>query len=145
MIAINRRANIIRLMLILLAITLVGIVILNGMTHSLSDIALPKTKKIFMVSRSCWELNIEPHSSVAQRLSRINLLSGKNETVSTSRIEASWNSIMNALEKIQGVIDDLRRLVETLQQMTQAFIDVVNELSYWIDKVRIDPSVLSSA
>lgn len=145
MIAINRRANIIRLMLILLAITLVGIVILNGMTHSLSDTALPKTKKIFMVSRSCWELNIETHSSVAQRLSRINLLSGKNETVGTSRIEASWNSIMNALEKIQGVIDDLRRLVETLQQMTQAFIDVVNELSYWIDKVRIDPSVLSSA
>ncbi len=145
MIAINRHANIIRLMFILLAITLVGIVILNGITHSISDTALSKPKKIHMVSRSCWELNKQPYSSVAQRLSRINLLSGKNETVSTSRIEASWNSIMNTLEKIQVMIDDLRRLVETLHQMTQAFIDVVNELSHWIDKVRIDPSVLSSA
>jgi hypothetical protein len=52
--------------------------------------------------------------------------------------------MMNSLEKIQRIIDDLRRLVETLHQMTQTFIAVVNELSLWIDQVTLNPTVLNS-
>jgi methyl-accepting chemotaxis protein len=79
-----------------------------------------------------------------QRLSQINLLSEKNETVGTSRFEASWASMMDTLEKIRNMIDDLRRLVESLNQMTQTLIAVINELSDWMDQVSTDPSVLSS-
>ena len=120
----------------MLVITLIGIVIFNGINFSISAHAY--------VPRSRQKLNETLHSSVMQRLSQINLLSGINETVSISRFEASWTSMMNALDKIHRIIDDLRHLVETLHQMTQTFIAVVNELSHWIDQVSIDQSVLSS-
>jgi DNA repair ATPase RecN len=125
-------------------ITLVGIVILNETSSPISGTALSSTKKIHTEPRSCWKLTKALHSSEIQRLSQINLLSEKDETVGTSQFETSWTSLMNTLEKIQRMIDDLRRLVETLHQLTQAFIAVVNELSYWIDQVSIDPNVLSS-
>lgn len=125
-------------------ITSVEIVVLTGMPYAFSGTALSNTKKIHAVPQSCRKLNNELDSSEIQRLSQINLLSGKNETFSISRFEASWTSMMNTLEKVHTMINDLRRLVETLHQMTQTFIAIVNELSYWIDQVSIDPSVLSS-
>ena len=125
-------------------ITFIGIVILNGITSSVSDTTLSNAKKIFTVPQSGQKLNETLHLSEMQRLSQIKLLFENNITVCTSRFEASWTSMMNALEKIQRIIDDLRSLVETLHQMTQTFIDVVNKLSRWIDQVNIDPSFLSS-
>ena len=131
-------------MLIILVTTLVGVGILNGITPSVSGNTLFNTPRTDTVLQSCRRLNDAGHSSVMHRLSKISLLSGKNETVSTSRFEASWISMMDTLEKIQEMIDDLRRLVDTLHHMTQTFIAVINELSHWIDQVSIDPSVLSS-
>ena len=141
---INQRTDRIRLTLLILVSALVGVGILNGITPAVSGNTLFNTPRTYTVLQSCRKLNEAVHSSVMQRLSQINLLSGTNETVSASRFEASWASMMNTLEKIQNMIDDLRRLVETLHQMTQTFIAVVNELSQWMDQVSIDSSVLSS-
>jgi len=131
-------------MFIVIVITLVGVVVLNGMPYAISGTTLSNAKKIQTVPQSCRKFNKEFHSSEIPRLSQIDLLLGQNEMGSISRFEASLTSIMNTLEKIQKMMDDLRRLVETLHQMTQTFIAVVNELSYWIDQVSVDPSVLSS-
>ena len=124
--------------------TLIGVVILSGIIPSVSGTTLFNTPRTYTVLQSCRKLNEAVHSSVMQRLNQINLFSGTNGTVSTSRFEASWASMMDTLKKIQNMIEDLRRLVETLHQMTQTFITVVNELSHWMDQVSIEPSVLSS-
>lgn len=85
----------------------------------------------------------ETGSSVTQELSVIDVLFGVNETTFTSRLEASLTTMMETLEKIQRIVNELRMLVETLHQMTQTFIAVVNELSLWFDRVTIDASVPS--
>lgn len=141
---INQRTDRILRTLFILVSTLVGVVILNGFAPSVSGNTLFNTTSTCTVLQSCRKLNEAIHSSVMQRLSQINLLSGKNETVGTSRFEASWASMMDTLEKIRNMMDDLRRLVETLHQMTQTLIAVINELSHWMDQVSIDPSLLSS-
>ena len=126
-----------RLTLIIFITILIGIIILNGMTDSISGPTLPNTKATHSVPQSCRK----SHTCV---LNKIVLSSGINETATLSRFEASWTSMMNTLEKIQRMIDDLRRLVETLHQLTQTFIAVVNELSFWIDQVPVNPNVVSS-
>lgn len=143
----NRATGITSLGILILVITLYGIVMLNGMTASISGTALYETKPVDSMSQLSQKLIEgfeEIRQSVILEFSHINAVAETNETTIISRFEASWSSMMNTLEKIQRMINDLRQLVETLHQMTQTFIAVVNELSLWIDKVTIDPSILSS-
>jgi hypothetical protein len=86
----------------------------------------------------------ETGSSVTQELSSKDVLFGVNETAFTSQLEASLTSMKETIEKIQKIVNELRMLVETLHQMMQRFLTVVNELSLWFDRVTIDASVPSS-
>lgn len=147
----NRATGTTSLGFVILVITLYGIVILNGTTASISGTArarvLSKIETVDSVSQLSQKLNEgfeEIRQSVILEFSHFNAVAETNETTIISRFEASWSSMMNTLEKIQRIVDDLRRLVETLHQMTQTFIAVVNELSLWMDQVTIDSSILSS-
>lgn len=143
----NRATGITSLGILILVITLYGIVMLNGMTASISGTLLYETKPVDSMSQLSQKLIEgfeEIRQSVILEFSHINAVAETNVTTIISRFEASWSSMMNTLEKVQRMINDLRQLVETLHQMTQTFIAVVNELSLWIDKVTIDPSILSS-
>jgi phage-related minor tail protein len=143
----NRATGTTSLGFVILVITLYGIVMLNGTTASISGTALSEIETVDSVSQLSQKLNKgfeEIRQSVILEFSHFNAVAETNETTIISRFEASWSSMMNTLEKIQRIVDDLRRLVETLHQMTQTFIAVVNELSLWMDQVTIDPSILSS-
>ena len=143
----NRATGTTSLGFVILVITLYGIVMLNGTTASISGTALSEIETVDSVSQLSQKLNEgfeEIRQSVILESSHLNTVAETNETTIISRFEASWSSMMNTLEKIQKMVDDLRRLVETLHQMTQTFIAVVNELSLWMDQVTIDPSILSS-
>lgn len=143
----NRATGTTSLGFVILVITLYGIVMLNGTTASISGTALSEIETVDSVSQLSQKLNEgfeEIRQSVILEFSHFNAVAETNETTIISRFEASWSSMMNTLEKIQRIVDDLRRLVETLHQMTQTFIAVVNELSLWMDQVTIDPSILSS-
>ncbi len=143
----NRATGTTSLGFVILVITLYGIVMLNGTTASISGTALSEIETVDSVSQLSQKLNEgfeEIRQSVILESSHFNAVAETNETTIISRFEASWSSMMNTLEKIQKMVDDLRRLVETLHQMTQTFIAVVNELSLWMDQVTIDPSILSS-
>ena len=143
----NRATGTTSLGFVILVITLYGIVMLNGTTASISGTALSEIETVDSVSQLSQKLNEgfeEIRQSVILEFSHFNAVAETNETTIISRFEASWSSMMNTLEKIQRIVDDLRQLVETLHQMTQTFIAVVNELSLWMDQVTIDPSILSS-
>lgn len=144
----NRASGTTSLALILLVISISGVTVLEGMTQPAigiastnRDVGRPLSAPFSHKSHDDLEVI---SSSVIHELSVTDVLLGVNETAFTSRFEASLTSMTETLGKIQKIVNDLRMLVETLHQMTQTFIAVVNELSHWFDQVSISPSVQSS-
>ena len=141
----NRTSGTTSLALLILVITMYGVTVLEGMTQPAFGLTSSNTEVDRHLPLSFYHKSMglfEETRSLTR--ARIDVLIGVNETTFTSRLEASLTSMMDTLEKIQRIVNELRMLVETLHQMTQTFIAVVNELSLWFDRATIDASVSSS-
>jgi hypothetical protein len=136
------------LVLIMLIIPMYGITVLEGLAQPVLGIAPTNGDMGQPLSVPFCDKPNEGFrdisSSVTHELNSTDVWLGVNENAFTSRLKASLTSMTETLEKIQKIVDDLRMLVETLHQMTQTLIGVVNELSHWFDQVSISASGQSS-